>query len=204
MTVGIYGGTFDPIHFGHLNIAMEMMEIHHLAEVWFCPVWISPHKQEQAPTPVEQRLEMLRLALEDVPNCKITDVEAKRQGPSYTIDTLQALAAEEAKRSSNKKFCLILGEDAVRNFCKWHQPEEIVKQVPLYVGRRLSVEVGELEPSGEPSVVKALRSGMTNTKIMEISGTTIRDRISKGLYCGHLVPAKVLDYIYAHGLYLKN
>lgn len=211
--IGIYGGTFDPIHFGHLHLATEIMNIRHLEEVWFCPVSISPHKLDQVPpTPVVHRLKMLELALADYPNFRILDVEAKREGPSYTIDTLRAVVAEEAKNSSfstppssfPREFCLILGDDAVQSFCRWHQPEEIAKLVPIYIGRRLKNPIEFEKLNGDPSLCEALEHGMTPTTLVEVSGTEIRRRLSEGLDCSEFVPMKVLDYIYAHRLYLKH
>jgi nicotinate-nucleotide adenylyltransferase len=202
--IGIFGGTFDPIHFGHLSLAMDMLDKHQLEEVWFCPVGISPHKQESPPTAVEHRLKMLQIALEDIYEFKILDVETKRQGPSFTIDTLRDLFASERKQQQPREFCLILGDDALQNFCNWHQPEEIVKLVPVFIGRR-ALEPFKLEDAKmHPAVLKALTAGLTETRIMEISATEIRKRIAEGQYCGHLLPAKVLDYIYDNKLYLRT
>lgn len=199
--IGIYGGTFDPIHWGHLNLAIQIMEIHKLSEIWFCPVQISPHKLDQVPTPIEHRLEMLRIGLENVPNCRITDVEAKREGPSFTIDTLRSLVAEEKRSSSPNQFCLVMGDDSIPGFFQWHQPKEIVKLVPIFIGRRSILPVDIERLTGDPEICEALRRGMTKTRLFEISATDIRNRIKEGEYCGHLVPEKVLDYIYTHRLY---
>lgn len=195
--IGIYGGTFDPIHFGHLNLAIEMLETHHLEAIWFCPVWISPHKQKQQPVSAKMRLEMVKLALEGVPHCKVLDVEVNRGGPSYTVETLRSLN----ELFPNQKFCLILGDDALPSFLRWHQPEEIVQRVPIFIGRRSSAPVSLDAVAGHPEIYHAIKRGLTETKVIDISSTEIRKRLSMGLYCGHLVPAKVLDYIYAHRLY---
>lgn len=201
--IGIYGGTFDPIHLGHLSLAIDMMEKRQLEEIWFCPVGISPHKRDQPPTTVHHRLEMLQKALEGIPYFRILDIETKRQGPSYTIDTLYHVLGEEAKQTHSRNFCLILGDDAVPSFCRWHQPEEIVKLVPIFIGRRLQKPLDFKEIEGDPAILSLLAQGMTDTKMMEISGTEIRKRLAAGLYCGHLLPGKVLDYIYANKLYLS-
>lgn len=195
---GIYGGTFDPIHFGHLNLAMELYETHQLAEVWFCPVQISPHKLETHPTPAHHRAEMLKLALEGIPNFHLTEIELKRQGPSYTLETLKTLMAQEKNSSHPRQFCLMMGDDALPGFFTWHQPEEIVKLVPILIGRR-RLEFPEF--IGDPTLCVALKKGVTPTKIMDICSTDIRKRLKAGQYCGHLLPAKVVDYIYANQLY---
>lgn len=190
--IGIFGGTFDPIHYGHINLALEMMEAHHLDEVWFCPANLNPLKLTAHPISVQHRLKMLQLALEDIPGCRINDIELKRPGPSYTIDTLRTLVAQE-----KSKFCLIIGDDAASHFPQWRDPAEIVKLVPVFIGRRSL----ESLPQMDPAIYETLAKGATETRLMEISGTEIRQRLAQGLYCGHLLPAKVLDYIYANKLY---
>lgn len=198
--VGFYGGTFDPPHFGHLNLALEILEAHHLDEVWFCPACCNPHKQECQPiASVHHRLEMLKLALEDVPNCKILDIEANRPGPSYTVDTLRSLINQEKKKKSPRQICLIIGDDAAPGFCRWHEAEEITRLAPIFVGRRSTAALAPL--TGGPEICQALQKGMTPTPYLEISSTEIRKRLAAGKYCGHLVPSKVLDYIYQHQLY---
>lgn len=198
--IGIYGGTFDPIHWGHIALAVAMREIHQLEEVWFCPVWISPHKN-QHPTPAEERLAMLQLALEEIPHCYITDVEIKRPGPSYTINTLRTLKEEQQLLPEPKQFCFILGDDAVQSFCQWHQPEEIIKEVPIFIGRRTLIEPDLAQLIKDPLILKALQKGLTQTPLMEISATDIRCRLREGKYCGHLLPLKVIDYIKKHRVY---
>lgn len=195
--IGIYGGTFDPFHLGHLNLAIEIMEKRNLDEVWFCPVWISPHKLHQQPLAVEHRLEMLRLALSDLPYFRLIDIEAKREGPSFTINTLKELKEKEP----DKQFCLIMGDDAIPSFFRWHQPEIIVKLVPIFIGSRGMSELQLNSLTGDPEIIEAIKQGITPTHIMDISGTEIRRRLAAGLYCGHLLPSKVMDYISKHHLY---
>jgi nicotinate-nucleotide adenylyltransferase len=202
MTIGLFGGTFDPLHFGHLNLAIEIMEERQLDEVWFIPAQISPHKLHQQPVSPEHRLAMLQLAIADIPQFRIVDFELQRPGTSYTVDTISALLSQE-KSSSHREFGLILGDDAVLNFFRRRDPDRIVEMVKLFIGCR-SPSIIDLDAiKGDPAIIEAIRHGITNTKIMDICSTDIRQRISSGLYCGHLVPAKVLDYIYENRLYLK-
>lgn len=202
--IGIYGGSFDPIHFGHINLAVEMMEAHHLHEVWFCPAAQNPHKQHVAAAP-EHRLNMLRLAIENEPRFRLLEIEAHQPGPSYTFDTLSELDKIQSESPDPNTFALILGTDAAKSFHTWHRPEEIIQLARPLVGRRIDVadDTPEYVIEGSPGIVEALRRGMTPTRIMEISSIEIRYRLKKMKYCRHLVPGKVLDYIITNRLYLE-
>lgn len=201
--IGIYGGTFDPIHLGHLNLAIQILEVHQLDEVWFCPAAINPFKMGGTNAGAKDRIEMIKLAIAGEPRFKITEVEIHRHGPSYTIDTLnQLITQSKHKTSESVELSLILGNDAALTFHQWHQPEEIIKCARLLIGQRFLNPTPELF-KGSPEVVAALQRGLTPTKIMEISSTHVRQRLAKRLFCGHLLPGKVLDYILAHDLYLS-
>lgn len=203
--IGIYGGTFDPIHFGHLNLAFELMEKAQLNEVWFVLAQVNPHKMEAVPaTSFAHRLNMLKLALQDIASFKIKDLEGQRPPPSYTLHTLQALLAAEDHRTSSPQFYLLLGEDAVPGFFRWHQPHQIVKLVPLLIGSRIGYWHEEKEGQDHLEIREAIQKGWIKTRVMDISSTDIRSRLSKKLYCGHLVPCKVLEYIEENCLYKSN
>lgn len=194
--VGLYGGTFDPIHLGHLNLALEIQEKHQLDEVWFCPAFLSPHKSAEEPASGAHRLAMVQLAIKGVPSFKAIAVEINRKGPSYTIDTLSHLVAQDPEL----EFFLILGADTIPSFYRWRQPEEIVNLAPLLIGRR-TCELPEILPGGNPLIDDAIRQGITETRVLDISATDIRSRIKRGAPCLYLLPAEVLDYIYENGLY---
>lgn len=187
--VGILGGTFDPIHFGHLNLAFELMEKHGLDEVWFCPAWQNPHKLGSHAVSGTDRLEMVRLAVEDIPVFRVIDVEIKRGGPSYMVDTLKGLT----DNNPAIKFFLILGEDAALQFPEWKSPQEITLLCEVLVGSRSLASAAVLPP--------ILKNGLTQIPLLDISSTEIRSRVSKKLYISHLVPPKVVDYIYKNQLY---
>jgi len=203
--IGLYGGSFDPIHVGHLNLATEIMEAHHLDEVWFCPTAINPHKTEQDPVSADHRLNMIDLAIENEPRFKISEIEIQREGISYTIDTLNELSEIQKSQDSENPitFALILGEDSARNFHKWHKPEEIVERVSIYTGSRTDFKKNNAgEPfQGSSNIKKALEKGLTKTRLLDISSKEIRERLLNKKYCYHLVPAKVMDYIIANHLY---
>lgn len=198
--IGILGGSFNPIHIGHLNLATEIMEAHHLDEVWFCPAEINPHKTHLPPISSKHRLNMLSLAIEHEPRFVISDIEMHRPGPSYTLDTIKELIVLQKRSENPVSFSLILGEDAAGEFHNWHMPEAIIDLVPLLVGKRK----GKNEPhafQGSPKIVNAIHKGLTPTRIMEISSSEVRERLLSKKYCNHLVPGKVMDYIIANHLY---
>lgn len=199
LRIGVFGGTFDPIHWGHLALAIDLAEAHRLDEVWVMPSSANPHKDENPATDAAHRLNMVEIAVKDVPRLVCSDLEVVRGGTSYTIDTLRALDA--TRTTSARQFFLLLGDDAAGSLPKWHEPEKIVQMVPLLVGRRqVKFDITALQ--GYPSIFKAVQKGLTPTSLLEISATQIRERIRKGLYCGHLVPGPVLEYIKQHRLYV--
>ena len=199
--IGIFGGSFDPIHNGHLNLAVELMEAHSLDEVWFIPAACSPFKQFPTATSAQDRLAMTALAIAGETRFRVLDLEINREGPSYTVDTLKTLVEAQKGQADPCTFALILGDDTARGFSGWHHPEAIVQLARLLVGSRGL----QKEPfKGSPQVIAALEAGMTPTRIMEVSSTEIRQRLKEGMYCGHLVPGKVLDYIFSHQLYLSK
>jgi len=186
--IGFFGGSFDPIHFGHINLALQMLEIHGLAEVLFCPAFCSPFKSENPPiASPRDRLAMLKLALAKIPQFRIISLEIDRGGSSYTVDTIRKLEKE------GDQLRLILSADAAVHFNRWKEPEALMHLAPPLIGVRKGVAIEDLP--------EKLKKGLTPTKIMEISSTEVRERLKKKLYCGHLVPGKALDYIRIHGLY---
>ncbi len=198
--VGILGGTFDPPHFGHINLAVRIMEAHDLEEVWFCPAWSNPFKQRQETSSAEHRLAMTRLAIEGVPHCHVLDIECARQEISYTVETLRELVAMEQQRPQPRQLRLLLGTDTAQHLADWREPEEIIALAPPLVGCRFGCD--ELSNgSASPVVLAALEKGKTTIPLLDISSTDIRRCLSKGLYYRHLIPLKVVDYICAHHLY---
>lgn len=176
--VALFGGTFDPIHFGHINLAIEMLEKRQLDKVLFCPAYQNPLK-EKSLTPEYHRLEMLRLAIAGIPQFEILDWELKQGGLSYTVATLEHLSFRY------DDLYLILGGDSLANFSQWKNWEKIEQYAKVLSAPR-----------------QAEASGSNHFRVIEVSSTELRDRIRKGLYCEHLMPKIVLDYILAHKLYL--
>ena len=191
--IGFLGGTFDPIHLGHLNLAVELQEKNHLDEVWFVPAQVNPHKQDVESMPAQQRLEMVKLAISPYKNFYATDIELKRPPPSYTIDTVKAFMQEFPK----DEFFLLLGEDAIPKLEKWHKIEELIEVVSLLIGSRS----GEWIKPENQAIKQAIEKGMTTLPLFDVSATQIRNRLLIRLACDHLVPANVLDYIQKHHCY---
>jgi nicotinate-nucleotide adenylyltransferase len=183
--VGILGGSFDPIHFGHLNLAISLMEACSLDEVLVIPTSLSPFKEGKPPlASAEHRLAMLKLVLAPLRAFRLIDSELHAKGPSYTIDTVRKLSQDPSMQLH-----LLIGEDHLASLHRWKEAEELLRLSPPLVGAR---EVGEA----------SRQKNVYRIPIFEISSTNVRKRLSEKKYCGHLVPAPALDYIQKHKLYL--
>lgn len=198
LRIGILGGSFDPVHFGHIHLALSLFERHHLDKVWWIPVRQSPLKNAPSVNG-EHRFEMVKRGIEEIPSFEGLEIEMEKEGASFTVETLRVLKERYPKIA----FHLLLGDDALYHFDKWKCPEEIIEMAPPLIGARQSSSF----PSSLPlkkSLVGALRKGWTSIPLMEISATEIRKRLKDNLFCGHLVPAKVLDYIHTYHLYFPT
>lgn len=202
--IGVFGGTFDPIHFGHLNLALELSEKRGLDEVWFIPSKVNPFKQDTPPVPLEHRLAMVRLAIAPIPHFHCKDIEMDCEGISYMIDTLRALAAVDEVGLHPHNFFLLLGDDTVDEFANWKEAEEIIRLAPPLIGQRVGRPPSSQSKKIPPAIQVALEQGFTPTRMMDISSTEIRHRLSQRLYCGHLVPASVLHYAEKQDLYTER
>jgi len=187
--IGILGGSFDPVHFGHLNLGLSLAEACALDEVWCVPAALSPFK-EHAPSAVSpaHRLAMLNRAIASIPGWRALDWELKAQGPSFSIDTIRALAQDTALQLH-----LLIGEDHLATFHLWKEAEALSRLATLLVGSRSSHSPDLASTRFEARRIKI--------PLLDISSTTVRERLLQKKYCGHLVPAPVLDYIAQHQLY---
>lgn len=192
--IGLLGGTFDPIHFGHIHLGISLQEAHSLDAVIVCPAFSSPLKTAH-PHDAEHRLAMVKLAIEGLPTWEVFDWEIKRKAPSYTIDTVRYLLNT---RFNNKKdqLYLLIGEDLLPELSQWREVEQLLNLAKPLIGCRRFEKNTFKNPLAEKVAM-----GITLTKVLEISASEIRNRLKKRLYCEHFVPAKVLDYIKEHGLY---
>ncbi len=187
--IAIFGGTFDPVHHGHLITAQSVLELRSLDKIIFIPSFISPHKQDVKASAAEHRVNMLNLAIENVPYFEWSDFEINREGVSYTIDTLREF------RKQYDHIELIVGEDNLLSFDKWKSPEKIIEIATLLVLRRRTARKTGIKYPYENNAV------FLETPWIDISGTGIRERVRTGMPIDFLVPQNVMRYIYELKLY---
>jgi nicotinate-nucleotide adenylyltransferase len=200
MRVGIFGGTFDPIHFGHLIVAEQAREQARLDAVWFIPAPRPPHKDEGRLTRFEQRVEMLELALAGNPAFQVDELEKERTGPSYTVDTL----AELRHRHPGDEFFLLAGSDTVRDLHLWYQPVRLLELVGLVVMARPGHTVPDpAELRGRLKLPGAvlLRLIVVESPQIDISSHDLRARAAAGHSIRYFLPRAVEMYILDKQLY---
>lgn len=192
MRIGLYGGTFDPIHLGHLRAAETAREAFRLDLVAFLPAAVPPHRAAPV-SPAEDRLAMARLATAAHSRFEAWDAELRRPGPSYTVETVSTLVSERPSDS----FVLVVGADTWPEMVTWREPERLLRLVEVAVVDRPGSPGGELRPPfpGARGVRRA--EGPT----LPISATAIRERVARGKSVRFLVPDAVADYIEARRLY---
>ena len=196
--IGVLGGTFDPVHNGHLTIAEEARLRLGLSQVIFVPAgepWLKTHRNI---APGEHRLEMIKLAIAPNHHFGVSTVDLERVGPSYTVHTLPALRRELGEEAA---FYFILGVDALAGLPSWKEPEGVVEACKLVAARRPGSGALDLE-SLERSIPGISSSIMLlDNTLMDISSTAIRERMARGLPVTDLVPEAVARYIGEKGLY---
>ena len=193
--LGIMGGTFDPIHVGHLAVAEEAREQLRLDRVLFVPAGVPPHKPAGAVAPVGDRVAMVALAIGENETFELSRVEVEREGPSYTSDTVEQLAG------SGDELVLILSAETFRELPTWHAPDRLLDAA------RVAVVPREGFPSPDASWIadrfpgRESRVTILDGPRLGISSTDIRDRVASGRSVRYLVPEVVRRYIEDHGLY---
>ena len=189
--IGLFFGSFNPVHTGHLIIANYMVEFTDLSQVWFV---ISPHnpfKEKKSLLPDYHRLALLNIAIEDNPRIKVTDIEFKLPKPSYTIDTLTYLHEKYPK----KNFILIAGTDILPTFHKWKNYKQILEFYELYIYSRPDYDAGKYKSHQKIKIF--------NAPLMEISSSFIRKSIKEGKNMDYMLPEKVYEYIKEMHFYKK-
>ena len=201
MRLGIFGGTFDPIHNGHLIVAEHVREELVLARVLFIPAGRPWFKAEQDLTDAEHRLEMVRLATADYRDFEVSEMEIRREGPTYTIDTLMALREE---KGGGVEYFLILGIDALNELHRWRRPRDVLDLATVVgVGRAGVATV-------DRTALESIREGASDEVVIvdgpfvDISAAAVRRRMAGGLSVEGLIPWAVKDYVTGHGLYRRK
>lgn len=194
--LGIMGGTFDPIHLGHLVAAEEARVRFSLSGVVFVPNRLPPHKKGYEVTPAEQRYDMVRLATASNPAFETSRIELDRPGPSYTIDTLDAVRREVG---ADVPLFFITGADAVRELLTWRSPKEIVQRCRLIAVTRPGSDLGRLAEALGPELMGAIE--VLDMPGLDISSTELRRRAAAGASLRYLTPQPVVRYIEVYGLY---
>lgn len=189
--IALFGGTFDPIHNGHLMTAVYLIENRDLDKIIFIPSFISPHKIGQTASESNHRLNMINLAFEDYPKFECSDFEIRQGEISYTYKTLLELRKQYAKIE------LIIGFDNLVTFTEWKYPEKIIELAKLVVLKR------KIDEKDYRSNKYFAYAEIVDSPIIEISSTQIRERVATDKNISPFVPHKVKEYIYKEGLY-KN
>ncbi|HZZ79723.1 MAG TPA: nicotinate-nucleotide adenylyltransferase [Gemmataceae bacterium] len=200
MRVGVFGGTFDPVHLAHLILAEQCREQARLDQVLFVPAAVPPHKQHRAVTPFGQRVEMLSLAIAGNPVFRIDELEKDRPGPSYTVDTLTQL---HAARPDDELF-FILGTDSLRDLPTWYQPRRILELAGLVIHEREGfppIPEKDLREALELGSEFPLRMQNIQAPLIAVSSQDIRKRIGEGHSVRYMIPRAVEAYIAEKGLY---
>ena len=199
MNIGVLGGTFDPVHNGHLIVAEEVKTRLNLVEIIFVPAGQPWLKAAKPISPAEHRLQMLRLAIADKPYFKLSTIEIERTGPSYTIDTITEL---RDKFGSEDELFFILGWDSLAELPQWREPSRLIKMCYLVAVPRPGY------PRPKLKTLEVIIRGLSQRVMLmkkpeiDISASAIRERVARGLSIRHLVPEPVNRYIKEHGLYI--
>lgn len=197
--IGIMGGTFDPIHNGHLMLGEQAYREYHLDEVWFMPSGQPPHKKNHHVTAPDQRLAMTAAAVEGRPGLICSDFEIRRNGNTYTAQTLRLLRKEYPQHT----YYFIVGADSLYEIEKWYEPDQVLTQAVLLAAKReyeaknrsMELQIEYLNHKYQADI------RMLHCREMNVSSAELREKVSKGESIAEYVPKKVMAYIHAHSLY---
>jgi nicotinate-nucleotide adenylyltransferase len=211
--IGILGGTFDPIHYGHLRLAEEMLELANLGQIFFVPAGTPPHRDEPQVS-AQHRSAMVRLAIADQPDFVLDAREVERSGKCYTVDTLRELRAE---LGADQPLCLLMGGDAFLQLHTWRDWEQLFELAHIVVGYRPGFTLEERIDTAMPELKSHYQQRLCAAQVLsqqpaggiaelaipklEISATLIRSRVAENRSIRYLLPNAVADYIHQHQLY---
>lgn len=193
MNICLYGGTFDPPHNGHLEIAGQCRRQFNIDRVYFIPAFLAPHKTDVTITAVSHRLAMLKSALQPYSGFNISEIEIKRQGISYSIDTI--LAMKHEFRLNRKEIFFLIGTDSLKEFDTWREPQRILNECQVIVAGRPGYSTDSIPEKYRKKVL------VLSNPLMDISSTDIRQKIRLKQPVDDLLPRQVLDYIARNKLY---
>jgi nicotinate-nucleotide adenylyltransferase len=203
MRLGLYGGSFDPVHYGHLLLAECARETLQLDEVWLIPAAVPPHKQTRELAPARHRLAMLELALAGHEQIKSSSLEIDRGGISYTIDTLTAIHQEHPDAT----IFLLMGADSLHDLPTWREPARICELATIAVVRRggsPEPDFSILKPIVSDKQRIAIQAAQVQMPLIELSSTDLRRRAATGQSLRFRTPRAVEKYIETHGLYQSS
>jgi nicotinate-nucleotide adenylyltransferase len=196
--LGVFGGTFDPPHYGHLATAEEAGEAFGLQRVLWVPTGQPPHKPGAPVTPVPHRVRMVELAIADNPRFVLSRADVDRPGPSYTADLLPILQAAYGR---DTELYFICGMDMLASFLTWHEPARVIAQCQLVAVTRPGTPPVDLAPLEAALPGARGRIHILRAPGLDISGSELRARLAAGRTVRYLIPPPVVGYIKAHGLY---
>lgn len=197
--IAVFGGTFNPVHNGHIHIAKCFAKIVHADTVFMIPTNVPPHKQADDLAPAEDRLAMCRLAVENDPLFRVSEIEIRRSGPSFTSETIQQLR----EIYPESQFFLITGEDMFVTLGHWHDPETIYRLATICAAPRSWEGMEPLLQCAEKLKQHGAKTLVEPIEYLPISSTQVRDAVKAGKSISSLVPASVEQYIREHCLYIE-
>lgn len=203
MRLGLYGGSFDPVHYGHLLLAECCREGCGLDQVWLIPAAVAPHKQDRRTAPAKARYEMLELALAGNEQLRPSPIEIERGGVSYTVETLAAVAAQEP----TAQLFFLMGADSLTELATWREPQRICElALPVVVRRAGSPapDLAALAPFVSSERLAEIRRLQVEMPIIELSSTDLRRRAAAGQSLRFRTPRAVEKYIETHRLYQEE
>lgn len=192
MKIGLYFGSFNPIHIGHLAIANYMLEFSDMEQLWFVVTPQNPFKEKKTLLPDYQRYEIIYRAIEDYDNMRVSNIEFDLPQPSYTIDTLTYIS----EKYPEHRFALIMGADNLQHLHKWKNADIILRDYYIYVYPRPNIEIGE-KMRTHPSIT------VVDAPLMEISASFIRNAVKDGKTVKAFLPEKAWQYIDEMNFYRK-
>ncbi|MEE9583150.1 MAG: nicotinate-nucleotide adenylyltransferase [Dehalococcoidales bacterium] len=198
MDIGVLGGTFDPVHLGHLVVAEEVTARLGLAGVLFVPAGKPWLKANTGISAAEHRVQMVRLAISGKPGLRLSTMEVERAGPSYAVDTIKAL---KGRLGAGDELFFILGWDNLIDLPRWHQPRQLISMCRLVAVPRIGSPLPDLDALETKIPGLSQRVVMLDKPQIDISASVIRERVRRGLSINRLVPERVEKYIREQGLY---